>query len=478
MQWWAHQQLKSKRPETRRQAIAKLALEGTPEAIQLLCLSLGDLDRQVRLMALRALSPLRVSTAANAFVGALHDADPEVREAAVVALMQLSDPSVVPALENALKDAHPSVRQRAAKALDFFGRDRGGETQVVRRTVVEGDFAQATHRGEAPLRSLLASLKDQRNPDRCRVVETLSRIGGKQVVGPLLAALQDQDPHLRVAVLEALARVQDKEAKEAGEPILSVLKDKEPVVRAAAAATLGTLGDSGALHGLLPLLNDTNPSVRKETAAAVGRLRQPYAVDPLVKALGDSDCDVREAVATALGHIGERLAIQYLVVILADPQPSVRKASVDALRNIDPQWLCSSEARRAIPALTAALSSRDRGVRQGALDILRRLTESNSGEVSASTTEAPEANGTVAVRALLGILGDWDRDLRLAGAEALGRLANPEVRDALIAASRDPDEWVTQAVAEALSRLPPSSGQKFDGPKGAQSACLHHEPGA
>jgi HEAT repeat protein len=467
---WAHQQLKSKKPETRRQAVAKLALEGSQQAIQLLCLALGDSDRDVRLMALRALSPLRVTAAANAFVGALRDSEPDVREAAVLALMQLGDLSVVPALTGALKDSHPGVRQRAAKALDMFGWTPGGETEFVQRSVAIGDFTQAARCGDAALAPLLAALQDQRSPHRRRVVEALARMDDKRVVKPLVAALKDQDAYLRVAVLEALAHVCDKETSE---PILSVLKDKDPVVRATAAATLSKLGEVRAVDALLPLLKDSNWSVRKGVAEALGRFGKPQAVEPLVKLLTDPDHEVREAVVGALGQIANRRAIEFLVGTLADPQSSVRHAVTGALQKIDPHWLGSAEAQRAIPRLTEALSSKDHWVRHCALDTLKKLTEPGGRESTAGfLTEMIDPRKTTTLQALLNTLGDWDRDLRFAAAEALGRMADPKAQEALTAAQKDSDAWVAKAVTEALSRLTLSSVHDLNTLKRAETVFL------
>jgi len=394
---WAHQQLKSKKPETRRQAVAKLALEGTPQAIQFLCLALGDSDRDVRLMALRALSPLRVKAAANAFVGALRDPEPEVREAAVLALMQLGDPSVIPALTTALKDPHPGVRQRAAKALNLLGRKPGDETESIQRPVATEDCA--VNSGAAALDPLLAGLKDGHHPDRRRAVEALCRVNDKRAVKPLVAALKDQDASSRVAILEALARIADKEA---GKPIVSILKDTDPVVRATAAATLGKLGDSRAANDLLPFLNDSNWTVRKGVAEALSRFRQPQTVEALAQLLIDPNRDVKEAVVKALGQIGDRAAIRYLVGTLADSQPSVRNAASVALQGIDPQWPCSTEAQHAIPMLTEALSSKDHGVRQRALDVLKKLTSPVGGENAVGPmTDETDPRTNMALQALL-----------------------------------------------------------------------------
>ena len=57
------------------------------------------------------------------------------------------------------------------------------------------------------------------------------------------------------------------------------------------------------------------------------------------------------------------------------------------------------------------------------------------------------------VDALLLALGDWDRDLRQAAAEALGRVADRRAVEPLVARLQDADEWVRQSTERALHAL-------------------------
>jgi HEAT repeat protein len=59
MHWWTLQQLKFKNPQTRRQAIEKLASEGTDESVEHLISALQDDDNAVRLAVVQALGRLK-----------------------------------------------------------------------------------------------------------------------------------------------------------------------------------------------------------------------------------------------------------------------------------------------------------------------------------------------------------------------------------------------------------------------------------
>jgi HEAT repeat protein len=242
MNWWTVQQLKSKDPELRRQAVDKLSCDNSASAIKGLMSAVADADREVRLTALRALARHKVPQAAALFVNSLRDSNGDLREAAVVGLAQVGDARYIEVLIGVLKDPHLGARRRAAHALDAFGWKPETEGQCVQRAIALGNFMQAASFGDAAVEPLIAVLKDHRFANRRGVVEALSHIEDDRVYKPLGWALKDADQHVRVAAVEALGNFGDARCRE--ELILG-LKDKNALVRGACAAALGKLPPSG-----------------------------------------------------------------------------------------------------------------------------------------------------------------------------------------------------------------------------------------
>lgn len=451
MHWWTLQKLKFKNPQTRREAVEKLATEGTEESVENLISALQDDDRAVRLSVVHALGRLKETRAFPALTQAMRDPDAEVREAVVGALMQVGDSTCTEVLVSALKDLNLAVRRRAAKALDYFGWQPSNDIQRVLRFAALGEYIKAALLGAVALEPLLSALRDQQCPNRRSVVEALTHIGDERVLKPLIGALKDSDPHVRVAAIEALGAIRDPRT---AEPLTLALKDSDPLVRTAAANALGTMTDNGAIERLTASLKDSNWSVRKASVEALGRLKDARGVESLSSLLKDPDHDVREAVIEALGQIMNRDAVEPLVAVLADPQSSVRHLAAGVLRKLDPEWERSEAARRAIPVLKSALSSKEYWVRQAASDTLSKLSDVPKPEPSLNSfTDPVYYKRAAALQALMQALGDWDRDLRLAAAEALGRVADQRAKDALAAAMLDADEWVRGAAEKALWRL-------------------------
>jgi HEAT repeat protein len=282
-------------------------------------------------------------------------------------------------------------------------------------------------------------------------VEALSRTGDARATKAVVAAVKDADSTVRVAAVDALTEVHDAQVAQ----ILVVsLKDKDQYVRASAASVLGKIGDAKAVEPLLSVLKDGNWAVRKAAVEALGRLKDPRAVEPLAVLLKDPDHDVREVTVTALGEIGDPRAVERLVLSLADAQSSVRQLATAALRKIDNAWEKSEAARRTIPDLKVALQSNEYWVRHSAAEVLAKLDKTRAVQPQfAAMDTAIRLRHQVAVDALLNALGDYDSDLRLAAAEALGRIGDARLAKPLTGRLTDANPWVRQAAARALERM-------------------------
>jgi HEAT repeat protein len=125
------------------------------------------------------------------------------------------------------------------------------------------------------------------------------------------------------------------------------------------------------------------------------------------------------------------------------------------LRKIDEEWERSEAARRAIPALKSAATSKESWVRQAAADTLSKLNDLPKAEPTLSGfTDPVYYKRAAALQALVQALGDWDRDLRQAAAEALGRVADQRALEPLKAVwEGDSDEWVRRSAQDALWRM-------------------------
>jgi HEAT repeat protein len=448
MSWWIAQQLKSKNPQTRRDAVEKLARESSSSAIQLLVSGLKDTETEVREAAAKSLGRMRDPKAIAALIEALqHDPSGAVREATVSSLRQIGDLEAVDALVGCLKDPQGGVRWQVAKTLERFGWQPRTDQERLLRAVALGDYFHAAQLGEMAIDALVKCLNDETCRNRRGIVEALGYIGGERVINVLLKALSNTDAPVRIAAIDALKETHDPRSVPA---LIKCLKDHDPGMRAGAAAALGSFDRSG-LTALLEVLKDPHWAVRKAAVEAIGSVKESSMVERLYPLLKDVDHDVREAACDALGKIREQRAVTNLVLTLIDSQTSVRTCAAVALRDIESNWDKLQEAKAALPQLREALKDREYWVRQAAREAIQRIE--NAEDSPLERVGSVDEKVGAALNVLAWLVQHAHRDLRQAATEALGRFGNPQLAHLLQPRLHDEDPWVREAGAEALQSL-------------------------
>ncbi len=155
--------------------------------------------------------------------------------------------------------------------------------------------------------------------------------------------------------------------------------------------------------------------------------------------------------------MGDRRAIVPLVAALLDVESTVRNAATATLQKLDRHWEQTEAIRQVVPKIISALKHPDYWVRYsaGQLLALLKIDPNHLPDPPAAAPEkmAEEALPHPATSVLADLLFDRDRDLRLAAADALGRLREKSAGAVLSAALRDSDFSVRQAAQAALAAL-------------------------
>jgi HEAT repeat protein len=278
------------------------------------------------------------------------------------------------------------------------------------------------------------------------------------IIQPLMGALSKSAPAVRLAALGILERFADPATYNAVERLL---KDSNSSVRSAAVEAAARCDGKRAVPALIHSLKDSSWEVRRAAVVALGFLGAPAAVDGLCGVLQDKDHDVRENAVMALGRIGDARAIYSLVLALLDADSAVRIAAANSLQQIDRHWQQSEAARRALPAIKAALDHSEYWVRHTAVKLLEQLDvgrDSVNIQLPAqpsgpSTGQQPKRPPHAAFPILADLLRDRDRDLRLAAAEAFEQLQEKTAKPILAIAAQDDDLLVQQTAQRALAVL-------------------------
>ena len=439
--------------------IAQLAEAKDADSVGPLLFALKDQNTEIRSAAALALGQFQDKQVIEPLIKMLRDPAPLARATAAEALGQLKDPGATAPLISLLRDADATVRVRASHSLERLGWQPENDDERKWHIMATGNLNRVSELGSGGF-ELLADLLRNGTPEKqLYAVKALGEIEDPRVPKLILEALKKSNALVRLAALEILGSVADPSAYEAVERLL---KDKEPSIRAAAVVTAVSCGGNRVVPMFVRMLRDVSWEVRREVIKALGQTGDATAIEGLSKALQDRDHDVRESAAVALGRIGDARAVRPLVLALLDIESFVRNAAHNSLKEIDPHWEKTDAARSALPQIKDALKHREYWISHSAARLLEQIQADAAGDraetpvalsletISPAGNPAPPA---AVFDILADLLGDRDRDLRLAAAEAFSQLRQKRAVSILAAAIHDDDAFVRQAAERALVAL-------------------------
>jgi quinoprotein glucose dehydrogenase len=306
------------------------------------------------------------------------------------------------------------------------------------RALLAEDFGR---RSVGDLQQLLA------HPDKRVRLKAQFALVDRSANNALLASARESDQQLaRIHALWGIGQLARRNVRRA-EPLTGFLGDPDAEIRAQAAKLIGDVRYARAADALMPLLRDESARVRFFAAEALGRIGHRAAVEPLIEMLAendDRDVYLRHAGSLALARIGDAEP----VLALADhPSRAVRIAAVVALRRLqhpgvarflgDADEYVVTEAARAInddASIEAALPALARLLEQPRFTnepLLRRVINAN---VRVGTPEAAQRLAVFATRDAA------PEPLRVEAVAALGVLPSPSVLDRVDGKYRGPVE--------------------------------------
>lgn len=396
-----------------------------------------DVTSNVRAAAATALGKAgSLAATVTALARALGDPSPLVRNAASNALRWRGPAAAlaVPALLGACADEQPSLRAEALRVLGWIDADAYAVADLL-QGLAFGDVAaqraawERWHRRDPEgrhrcLTALTVALDIPRLVPHAVVV--LGRLG-KPAVPALIRALALLDFYVVELAKDELELVGNNAIPD----LIDALAHPLARVRDAAAAVLARRHNPIVVNALIERLLRPEPELRRAVVMALGRqtVEPATVLEALRRALHDLEPTVRRQAALAL--FDGRFTNRDLARMFDGEPPSVRVEILDCLVKHERVgvWM--------IPLLVGSLSVADKAQRGAAAAALGALG-----------SDAAEAAGAVAA-----LLGDAQPKVRVAAAQALGRLGCSHTIAALRGALEDTDEAVRFAAQEALRLL-------------------------
>jgi quinoprotein glucose dehydrogenase len=228
----------------------------------------------------------------------------------------------------------PLVQQAQAFIREGFSQRSTDElagllTHPHRQVRLEAQFALADRRENAAAILAQVATRNDNQLARLHAIWGLGQIGRNHtsVVNEVIPLLADADPEVRSQAAKVLG---EAEVSAAAGKLAELLKDPEPRVRFFAALAYGRMGRLGRIAPILDLLRenaDRDPYLRHAAVMALAWL--PFENDVLAAA-GDSSPAVRMGVLLALRRDGNREIARFL----KDPEPRLVEEAARAIYDV------------------------------------------------------------------------------------------------------------------------------------------------
>jgi len=241
--------------------------------------------------------------------------------------------------------------------------------------------------------------------------------------------LESTSPVVRRNAVARLSRVRNKDVILKLKELLQ--NDPDFGVRAQAAEALGNLRDRSATSALIKALGDENRNVRATAIVALGYLRDKASVKPLTDYYKtEKDVGLKISVLNVLGVIGDISAADVLIEALSEKNPRIKTIAASSLGRL--------RVRKASEKLVECLKDADRNVR---LYSARAL-----GEIGNKDKKV--------IKALVKYLeSEKDLEVKVAIADALGKLGSEEGFEIALKAAKDRNVNIKRAGLRALTSI-------------------------
>jgi hypothetical protein len=312
------------------------------DPVQMVVGLLAGADADERAIALdRVRHGLRGEPATAQFTSLLPKLAPPRQAEVIAALGDRGDPSALAAIRSLLGSSpDAAVRSACLRALGMLG----GAADVP--AIVKG-LASPDPEGPAARRALVV-------------------VGGAGCGAAILAAASTGEPVTRAALLEILA---DRRERSTLPQLVTAAIDGNETVRAAAMRSLGRLGGSDEVPGMVQGVLKATPGKERDdaeralvTVCTAGRDsdRAAAAFLGLFTAAADAD---REILISPLGRIGGPGAMAIVNGLINDPNPAKRQFGLKAIT----RWPDATVSDRLLELLDKATDPAERELLLGAL---------------------------------------------------------------------------------------------------------------
>lgn len=331
-------------PNERLNSWARIALEAIPGSAvdEALRSATGQLQGRLLVGVINSIGVRRDSGAVDLLSKRLEDKDAEVASAAAVALGRVGNPAATQSLRRALAGAPPGVRSAVAEGLVLCAERYLADNNSSEATKIYDEVRKA----DVPRQRMLEATRGA----------ILAR--GKDGIPLLVEQLRSNDKGLFQI---ALGTAREFSGGDVDKALAAELDRAFPERAALIVLAMADRPNTVDLAAVLKAAGNGPKPVRLAAIGALGRIGNATCLAPLLDVAVESDADVAKKAKEALADLPGDTVDKDIAARLAQAQGKNYPVLIE---------LVGQRRIEAIPALTKALDSNDRGVRTAALTAL------------------------------------------------------------------------------------------------------------
>ena len=439
-------------------------------AVPVLLKALASDDPRMRSESARTLGKIRDSRVVPPLIKAVKDPRLDVRIRAVEALGEIGDDRAKPPLANALSDPHHQVRMEAAWALGKLGWVPQSDLQRADYLIAGEQWKELVRMGRMAIPPLIRALGTDYSGVRTGASEALRHLG-QPALNALKMEASLKDPARKQRALAALEYIRQRQeevsrtkpAQEDTSRYEEELKEGLTIQKRFEKqfGRPNYVPDGGVTIPSPPAQDETPKEPEQPTEQAPEEPEAAVSLSDLIQESQQAEAawaQVKERWKTDISAApGGAIPLDQLIpiefeqeIVETDEAEQEEQFSYRPEEEREPQELAIPEIPRDTvePPEPPELFP-EKTPLEKCLEALR----SSDDSIRAAAVAALQSMGKEAVGYLIEALSDPHYSVRIAAAEALGEIGDPDAVEALVRTLGDEREDVRIAAASALSRI-------------------------
>ncbi|SCL75292.1 putative oxidoreductase/HEAT repeat-containing protein [Methanoculleus chikugoensis] len=431
-------------------------------AVPVLFKGLGSKDHRIRSESARALGKIRDSRVIPALVRAMGDPQADVRVRAAEALGESGNDRGKPALVKALDDLHHPVRMEAAWALDRLDWIPESDLERAGYLIAKEQWNDLVRMGKAAIPPLIRALEVDYSGVRTGASEALRQLG-QPALDALYAAMRSDSPEIREQATVALDYIRSRnEENSTARPVQTASSNYDRELREGLAARkrIEDRIESASSPQSRPAHRGASPPARLEavqpatSGKEINLAPEPVAQQPEddedVEKLLEERPETEEAWAGENIRPGPRRPVSLDELV---PDMGAEQETDDKEHTEQKSTAPAKPKRTDLPEPETSTAPPEQASGKASFERYLNALQSDDAEIRAAAVAALRSLGTPAVGYLIAALSDPHDAVRIAAAEGLGEIGDPDGVDALVLLTGDAGPDIRGAAAAALGRI-------------------------